>query len=171
MPHLGHDWAWCPSCREPLGHVERGGAPRPTCIACGFVFFANPGVGAAVVIRDAAGRVLLVRRGPQQFGAGQWCLPCGFVEWGEDVRDAARREAREEAGVDVVLGEVVQVTSNFHEPAKPTIGVWFAATLADPTTTPVAGDDATAVAWFEAGDLPPLAFPTDVTLLARILAR
>jgi len=43
--------------------VVRGGIPRPSCPRCGFVFFASPGVGAACVIRDAAGRVLLVRRG------------------------------------------------------------------------------------------------------------
>src|SRR5205807_1650891 len=94
---------------------------------CGFIFFANPGVGAACVLRNAAGHVLLVKRAPGQFGAGRWCFPCGFVEWGEDVRAAAAREAREEAGMEVVIGEPVQVTSNFHEPEKPTVGIWFAA--------------------------------------------
>jgi carbonic anhydrase/acetyltransferase-like protein (isoleucine patch superfamily) len=106
---VGDDWRWCPRCGEALDRVRRGGAPRPRCRACGFVFFANMGVGAAVVIRDGAGHVLLVRRGPRQFGAGRWCFPCGFVEWGEDVREAAAREALEEAGVVVRLGAVVQV--------------------------------------------------------------
>jgi ADP-ribose pyrophosphatase YjhB (NUDIX family) len=120
------------------------------------------------MIRDGAGRVLLVQRGPRQYGAGQWCLPCGFVEWGEDVRAAAAREALEEAGVTVAIGDVLQVAQNTHEPAKPTLGVWFAATLVEPHVTPVAGDDAVAVGWFEAGAPPPLAFPTDATLLARL---
>jgi 8-oxo-dGTP diphosphatase len=151
-----------------LERPERSGQPRPTCPACGFVFFANPGVGAAVVVRDAEGRVLLVRRSAGQFGAGKWCFPCGFVEWGEDVRDAARREAREEAGIEVVLGEVLQAASNFHEERKPTIGIWFAATLADPATCPVAGDDAEAVGWFDPLAPPPLAFPTDRALLERV---
>ena len=165
---LGDDWRWCPRCGGALGRARRGGRDRPSCAACGFVFFANPGVGAAVVIRDAAGRVLLVQRGPRQYSAGQWCFPCGFVEWGEDVRAAATRETLEEAGVAVTLGEVLQVALNLHEPAKPTIGVWFAATLVDPAAVPVAGDDAVAVGWFDAGAPPPLAFPTDATLLARI---
>ncbi len=168
MPLPGDDWVMCPRCRTALERTVRGGVPRPTCPGCGFVFFANPGVGAACVIRDGGGRVLLVQRGPGQFGAGRWCFPCGFVEWGEDVRAAAAREAREEAGVEVVLGEVVQVASNFHEPEKPTIGVWFAATLADPAARPVAGDDAAAVDWFEPAAPPPLAFPTDAALLARL---
>ena len=166
MPLPGEDWVACPRCRTALVRVVRGGIPRPSCPRCGFVFFANPGVGAACVIRDAVGRVLLVRRAPGQFGAGRWCFPCGFVEWGEDVRAAAAREAREEAGVEVVIGEPVQVASNFHEPEKPTIGVWFAATLADPAARPVAGDDAVAVDWFEPAAPPPLAFPTDAALLA-----
>jgi ADP-ribose pyrophosphatase YjhB (NUDIX family) len=168
VPAPDDDWQWCPRCRGSLTRTTRGDRPRPTCSACGFVHFANPGVGAAVVVRNAAGQVLLVRRGVGHFGAGKWCFPCGYVEWGEDVRAAAVREAREEAGVDVVLGEVLQVASNFHEPERPTIGVWFAATLADPAAAPVAGDDADDAGWFDPAAPPPLAFPTDVELLMGI---
>jgi 8-oxo-dGTP diphosphatase len=166
----GDDWVACPRCRTTLERVVRGGIARPVCPECGFLFFANPGVGAACVIRDAAGRVLFVQRAPGQFGAGLWCLPCGFVEWGEDVRAAAAREALEEAGVEVVIGEPLHAASNFHEPEKPTIGIWFAATLADPAAVPVAGDDAVAVAWADPAAPPPLAFPTDAALLARLSA-
>jgi len=165
---LGDDWHWCPRCRAPLGQVVRGDHPRPSCAECGFVFFANPGIGAATVIRHDDGRVLMVRRRQNQYGAGRWCFPCGFVEWGEDVRDAAARETLEEAGLHVVIGEVVQVASNFHEPGKPTIGVWFAARRADAAEEPVAGDDADAVAWFDPADPPPLAFPTDAPVLAGL---
>lgn len=165
---VGDDWNWCPRCRAPIGRIVRGGSPRPGCDACGFVFFANPGVGAAVVIRDTAGRVLLVKRTRHQYGGGLWCFPCGFVEWGEDVRIAAAREAREEAGVEVEIGEVVQVASNFHEPEKPSIGIWFAARMVDPHAVPVAGDDAAEVGWFDPGDPPPLAFPTDLPLFERL---
>jgi len=168
---LGDDWTTCPRCGNALGRIVRGGYERPVCAGCGFLFFANPGVGAACVIRDQRGRVLLVQRGPGQFGAGRWCFPCGFVEWGEDVREAAAREALEEAGVVVDIGDPVQVASNFHEPERPTIGAWFAATLRDPGAVPVAGDDAVAVAWIDPAAPPPLAFPTDATLLARLAQR
>ena len=170
MPKPGDDWTRCPRCGTALVRVERSGIPRPTCLDCAFVFFANPGVGAAVAIRDEAGRVLLVQRGPGQFGAGQWCLPCGFVEWGEDVRATAAREAREETGLEVEIGDVLQVASNFHDREHPTIGVWFAATRID-TTEPLAGDDAVAVAWFDPAAPPPLAFPTDAELLTRLAKR
>jgi ADP-ribose pyrophosphatase YjhB (NUDIX family) len=138
------------------------------CAACGFVHYPNMGLGAAVVVRDARGRVLMVQRSPHQFGAGKWCFPCGFVEWGEDVREAAAREAREEAGLEVTIGDPVHVATNLHQPEKPTVGLWFAATRVDPAAEPTAGDDAVAVAWVDPAAPPPLAFPTDAVLLAKL---
>jgi ADP-ribose pyrophosphatase YjhB (NUDIX family) len=161
------DWQSCPRCRAALRHE----VDHLACDACAFVHFPNMGIGAAVVIRDARDRVLMVQRSAHQFGAGKWCFPCGYVEWGEDIRTAARREAREEAGVDVVIGDPVFVETNLHQPGKPTVGIWFAATMVDPGATPVAGDDAIAVGWFDVTAPPPLAFPTDVALLARLVAR
>jgi ADP-ribose pyrophosphatase YjhB (NUDIX family) len=128
------------------------------------------GVGVAVVVTDVAGRVLLVQRCPGQFGAGLWCLPCGYVGWGEDLRGAAAREALEEAGVEVEVGAVAQVAVNRHEPARPTVGIWFAARLLDPAVEPRAGDDAAAVGWFDPASPPPLAFQTDGPVLANLAA-
>lgn len=166
----GTDWQWCPRCRTALTFPVRGGRPRPTCPACGFVHFANMGVGAAVVVRDDAGRVLLVQRGPGQFGAGKWCFPCGYVEWGEDPRVGAAREAKEESGLDVIVGEILQVAPNFHDPRRPSVGLWYAAERRDPTSQPTAGDDAVDAQWFDPATPPPLAFPTDAPLLARLAA-
>jgi ADP-ribose pyrophosphatase YjhB (NUDIX family) len=110
----------------------------------------------------------MVQRSAHQFGAGKWCFPCGYVEWGENIRAAAAREAREEAGVEVTIGDPVYVETNLHQPEKPTVGIWFAATLVDPQATPVAGDDAIDVGWFDPAKPPPLAFPTDATLLQQL---
>jgi len=67
---------------------------------------AAPLVGVGVVIFNAAGEVLLVQRGrpPRQ---GQWSLPGGLIDLGERLSDAARREVREECGVEVEIGELV----------------------------------------------------------------
>ena len=164
VPHLLDGWRFCPRCGAALEFPEIGDLPRPRCPACGFVHFRNPGVGAACVVYDDEKRVLMVRRSD----SGLWCIPCGFCEWGEDIRHAAARECREETGIEVEVGDVLQVMSNFHDPAKPTIGVWFAATAVGGSLA--AGDDAIDAAWFPPDHLPPLAFPTDEVLFDRLRA-
>ncbi len=124
-------------------------------------------MGAAVVIFDEAGRLLLVRRAPGATRAGRWSIPAGFVDYGEDVRAAAARELEEETGLVADVGEVLHVASNFHDPAKLTVGIWFAGTVTGGVLQ--AGDDADDVGFFGLDDLPPLAFETDQQLLERWL--
>ena len=128
----------------------------------------NPGVGAAVLVRDASGRVLLVRRGPGATRSGLWSIPAGFVDYGEEVRAAAARELLEETGLMAEIGAVIHAASNFHDPAKLTIGIWFEGRVTGGVLG--AGDDADAAGYFSLHELPPLAFDTDVALLARLRA-
>jgi ADP-ribose pyrophosphatase YjhB (NUDIX family) len=116
------------------------------------------GVGAAAVIDDSVGRVLLVQRGPGQSGARLWCLPCGYVEWGEDVREAVAREALEEASVAVEIGDVVQVAVNRHDADRPTVGISFAAGLVGSHAEPQSGDDV-AVGRFDPASSSAAGFP------------
>ena len=60
--------------------------------------------GAAVFIRDAEGRVLLIH---EAYGRHRWGLPGGLQEPGEDIRGTAIREAKEETGLDVELGDPI----------------------------------------------------------------
>jgi ADP-ribose pyrophosphatase YjhB (NUDIX family) len=61
-------------------------------------------VGA--VIKDAAGRLLLIRRGHEP-GAGLWSLPGGRIEPGETDQQAVAREILEETGLRVACGRLV----------------------------------------------------------------
>ena len=135
------------------------------CSGCGAVTYHNPAVGVAVVLRDETGRVLLGRRNSSY--AGQWCIPCGYVEWDEDVRAAAAREFREETGLTVAVGVVLAVHSNFHNPQQHTVGIWFAGEILHGTLE--AGDDLDLVAYYPPGAPPsPLAFDTDRLVLEQL---
>ena len=105
----------------------------------------EPVICAGVVVHDAHGRLLLVRRGkpPAQ---GSWTLPGGRVEPGESTAAAAAREAREETGLDVEVGSLLATL--------PVLGYLvhdFAATVIGGTLQ--AGDDAADVGWFAADEL------------------
>jgi ADP-ribose pyrophosphatase YjhB (NUDIX family) len=63
------------------------------------------GVGAVIV---EGGRALLVRRNTEPL-RGEWSVPGGMLELGEKLRDGVRREAREETGLEVEAGEVLDV--------------------------------------------------------------
>jgi ADP-ribose pyrophosphatase YjhB (NUDIX family) len=108
-----------------------------------------PCVGA--VVHDAAGRLLLVRRGRDPH-RGRWSLPGGRIEAGETPEQAVEREVREETGLSVRVGAPVgrvRIQGN---------GVVYdvldlACALVPPVGTPVAGDDAAGVMFAGAADL------------------
>lgn len=159
------EFTFCPQCARPLVPGVRSGRWRMTCEGCGWVHYRNPGVGAAVLVKAGDG-VLLVRRSPRSTRPGLWCIPCGYVDYGEDVAAAAAREVLEETGLVVEVGEPVFVRSNFHDPARLTVGVWFAGTVVGGALEP--GDDADDAGWFPLHSLPELAFPTDRELLELV---
>ena len=164
--HWPGEFVYCPQCATALEQRHVGGRKRPVCPSCGFIHFRNPGVGVAALVEDEEGRVLMIRRGPHATRPGLWAIPAGYVDYGEDVREAAAREMLEETGLEVAIGEPIFVASNSHDPAKLTVGIWFRGTVVGGRL--LAGDDADDAGFFALDDLPPLAFETDQELFTRL---
>ena len=68
------------------------------------------GVGA-VVVKD--GKALIIKRGHEP-RKGEWSLPGGHVELGETLLDAVRREIKEETGLDVEVGPLIELFDRIH---------------------------------------------------------
>jgi ADP-ribose pyrophosphatase YjhB (NUDIX family) len=140
------------------------------------VQFPDPKVAVVALIADGD-RVLLVRRGvaPRR---GAWALPGGFLDAGELPHEALRREVREETGLEILVGELLDLYPLEHFSGAGGFVMAFAASLlpAGPdadfgpdgarSPQPMAADDVTDARWFSADNLPDdLAFASTGALL------
>jgi 8-oxo-dGTP diphosphatase len=105
------------------------------------------------IIIETEGGIVLVRRRNPPLG---WALPGGFVDPGESVAQAARREAKEETGLDVELTELLGVYS---DPKRDPRGLFTISTvfIGRASGRPAGGDDAA-----EARAMPVDALPGDI---------
>ncbi len=127
------------------------------------------GVGA-VVWRD--GRVLLIRRGKPP-RAGQWSLPGGAQELGETVLEAARREVREETGLELAWVEPLTVVDSITRDAHGAVRWHY--TLVDVVAEAAAGEprpgsDAAEVGWFALDELDGLGLWAETARIIRLAA-
>ena len=145
---------FCQVCGHAMTDRFAYGKTRRVCPECGYVHFVDPKV-AAVVFIEQDDRVLLVRRAmnPER---GKWALPAGYIDDGEDPREAAIREVSEETGLTVEITRLIDVQSgtDLHGAS---IVITYAGRVLEGVAHPL--DDADAVLWVAVGDLlPDLAF-------------
>ena len=151
---------YCLHCGTALATREVEGHPRPVCAACGWVYYADPKVAVAVLV-GREGRILLNRRAIQP-GLGRWSFPSGYVNRGEVLEEAARREVWEETMLEVEIGELFGVYS---ESGNPVVLVVYTARAS--IGEAAAGPEVSEVGWFTPDSLPSLAFPHDSEIIAR----
>ena len=139
---------YCQHCGAVLAELTfPDGRRREQCERCGAVAWRNPlPVGMALIEHE--GRLVLIRRLAPPLG-GYWAPPAGYVECGESVPEAVRREAKEETGLDIALDGLVDVYS------RADVNVLIVAYRAHATGGALrAGDDAIEAGLYAPGEWP-----------------
>ena len=160
---------YCPRCATELESRRETAEdpPRPTCPDCGFIHYENPAPTVqAWIERD--GRFLFLRRArePQR---GKWNLTGGFLEPFESPEDAIRREALEELGAAIEVGELIGAFSSaYADTGRSTLDLAYRCRLADPAAELVISDESGEAGWFALAEVPELAFEGERLALARI---
>jgi len=145
---------FCMKCGAELLEETLFGMIRPICPACGWIYFEDPKVAAAVIV-EQDGRVLLTRRVNEPF-RGLWTIPAGFINANEDPARAAERECLEETGLVVqVTGLQDVIAGREHGRGADMVIVYHARITGGALQ---AGDDADRAEFFTYDQLPPLAF-------------
>lgn len=156
---------FCPVCGGGIEIRAFEGRDRPVCTACGIPVYVNPVPATCQIVLDA-GTVLLTRRAVEP-RAGWWCLPGGFIEWGEAPEVAAARELAEETGIEA---KRLTLTGVYDSVTGIDRHVLLVAYRADEWQgEPMAGDDADEVWWAPLHELPELAFMVHHTALTDAL--
>src|SRR5262245_52081639 len=98
-------YVYCPLCAAPLTPSSTGRA-RARCGVCGFAHYDNPvPVVSAIVEHD--GKVVLARN--KAWPPTWYALVAGFLERDEDPADAARREVKEELGLEALSTHLIGI--------------------------------------------------------------
>ncbi len=121
------------------------------CPRCGFLIrrHRNPVPTVDIIIEYGGQGLVLIERAKPPYG---WALPGGFVEYGESLEDAARREAREETSLKVsLLGQLHAYSDPKRDPRQHTITTVF---VARGSGVPRAASDARSLAVFPPDNLP-----------------
>jgi 8-oxo-dGTP diphosphatase len=120
------------------------------------------GVGAIIVAND--GRLFLARRGPKAKNErGLWEFPGGSVEFGETLAEALKREMREEFGIEISVGELLDVVDHIlPEEGQHWVSPAFICSIASGEPLIQEPEKCAEIGWFL-----PEAIPADLTQVTR----
>ena len=111
----------------------------------------NPFPTTDAIIAGPDGRIVLVLRKNEPRG---WALPGGFVDSGEELGAACRREVKEETGLDVELVlQLFTYSDPRRDPRKHTISTVYVCRV-PAGSTPSGADDAAEARWFSESEMP-----------------
>ncbi|ELY47590.1 NUDIX hydrolase [Natronorubrum sulfidifaciens] len=137
---------YCPRCGTSLESTTVDGRERERCPACENVIWHNPVPCASVAVVDRSRpepAVLCIERAVPP-GVGEWTLPGGHMEVGEEPAVAAARELEEETGVSIAADalEILDATAMPPRNGKHVTTIHYVADWTDASGEPLAGSDA-----------------------------
>jgi len=163
---------FCPSCAQPQAAPATG---RPFhCTGCGFVYYFNPVIAAAALVLDEGDRALFIRRAKEP-AKGRLAMPGGFVDVGETLEEAVRREVREEVNLELTALEYFSSHPNayyYKGVTYPVLDSFFIAKARNHEAV-AALDGVRSYSWLKPAeiDLDDIAFPSMRAALELYLAR
>jgi 8-oxo-dGTP diphosphatase len=122
------------------------------------------GVGVGALIVDGNGRMFLSRRGPNSKNErGLWEFPGGSVEFGETLAQALQREMHEEYGIEVTVGELLDVVDHIlPEESQHWVSPTYICTIAAGEPVIQEPEKCSEIGWFG-----PRSVPADLTQVTR----
>lgn len=143
------DYRFCPVCGGQLQSLQlKPQEPdRLVCAACDFVLYMDPKVVACSLV-ELEGKILLLRRSIEP-AKGKWVIPGGYVDRGEEVREAAVRETLEECRLEIDIKDLLGVYSYTGE--IPVVIVFLAAIVSG---EPSSADETLEIRWFVENEIP-----------------
>ncbi len=93
---------FCPQCGSD--RLSNPHDNQLSCVHCGFIYYLNPPVSVVAILKNQQNEVLLTKRKFEP-GEGLYDFPGGFVDEGETLEQALRREIKEELNLNIGIPE------------------------------------------------------------------
>ncbi len=150
---------YCQICGSELEHRTLRSKIQPYCPNCNTFSYLDPKVAIVVLIENSK-NLLLVKRDIEPY-INHWSFPSGYVDRGENTKDAAIREIKEETCLDIKITQLQGVYSG-----KGSVVIIVYKAIALDTNKGKAGEEVKEIKWFPVNSLPSLPFPYDDEIIA-----
>jgi ADP-ribose pyrophosphatase YjhB (NUDIX family) len=141
---------YCFQCGNVLEVRSLDNREREVCPVCGWIYYAQLKVGAAVIM-EKDNKLLLLQRNHEPW-RGSWMLPAGYVEADEDPMAAAKREVSEET--NLVIDDIEFVTAYYFSDDPRGNGVVFVYKAGSVSGEMRLNDESSAAQYFTWEDMP-----------------
>ena len=160
-----YPFRFCPLCGTRLEKKVVEGKEHLYCPKCEMVIWENPVPVVACVVLSEKNEILLVKRGVPP-AEGMWALPSGYMEIGEQPEETAKRELREETGLEGEIKDIIGIYGQSSTKYRWIISIGYRLDLTGGKLR--AGDDAADAKFFPIDKIPEIPFSTHRKMIEKI---